>query len=185
MAYCSSCGSPLPDGNARFCTACGAEQTLPPPAAKRMRRGSSPTFVDAPPGLDKRSFFKLYSPGAKKCVGAGILGYICAGITAVVAITGIVSSFGITALLDAGITLTLSLLVHLLKSRVAATLLLVYALCSIVVVLVTSGMFSGWLVALAAIWGMNGSFAAAKEWQMYQLRSQNAAAVNTDTPTAL
>lgn len=185
MAYCSSCGSPLPDGNARFCTACGAKVASSPPANRRMRRESAPVFVEAPPGLDKRSFFKLYSPGAKKCVGAGVLGYICAGITAVVALSGIVPSIDVSALLDTGITLTLSLLVHLLKSRIAATLLLVYALGSIIIMLIASGVFSGWLVALAAMWGMNGTFAAAKEWQMYQLRSQNAAAANPDAPMAL
>ena len=127
----------------------------------------------------------LLAPAQKKCVGAGILGYICAGITAAIAVSGIVETIGITALLDAGITLTLSLLIHLLKSRVAATLLLVYAVVSIIIMLATTGQFSGWLIALAAIWGMNGAFAANKEWQMYQLRNRNADATNTGAPTAL
>jgi len=185
MAFCTNCGSPLPDGNARFCTACGAEQKAPAAAPGSVRRGNKPSPLDAPPGLDKRTFFKLYSPGAKTCVGAGILGYVCAGITAVVAITGVVSGFNITALLDAGVTLALSLLIHLLKSRVAAIVLLAYAVCSIIIVLASTGMFSGWLVAIAAVMGIAGSFAAAKEWKEYQLRTQNAEPWNTNAPTAL
>ncbi|MPM08758.1 hypothetical protein SDC9_55074 [bioreactor metagenome] len=188
MAFCSNCGAPMPEGQSRFCPACGAaqtQQTSTPAAQQKARRGSAPVFVEAPLGLTKSEFFKSYSPGAKKCVGAGVLGYICAGITAAIAVSGIVASIGITALLDAGITLVLSLLIHLLKSRVAATLLLVYALVSIIIMLVTTGQFSGWLIALAAIWGMNGSFAANKEWQMYELRSQNAGSMNTGAPTAL
>lgn len=185
MAYCTNCGSPLPDGNARFCTACGAEQKAPASSPGKARSSSKPSPLDAPPGLDKRTFFKLYSPGAKTCVGAGVLGYICAGITAIVAVTGIVSGFNITALLDAGITLALSLLIHLLKSRVASILLLVYAVSSIIIVLVSAGMFSGWLVAIAAVMGIAGSFAAAKEWKEYQLRTQGAAPWNSNAPTAL
>ena len=185
MAYCFRCGSPLPDENSRFCTACGAEQKPSQTSAKQAQRGSAPVFIEAPPGLDKRTFFKLYSPGAKKCFGAGVLGYVCAGITAVLALSSIVPEVGIYALLDAAITLVLSLLVHLLKSRVAATLLFAYAIVSMLIMLISNGMFSGWLVALAGVWGMIGSFAAAKEWQMYQLRSQNAAAVNMNGPTPL
>ena len=186
MAFCSNCGSSLPEEGMRFCPACGAAQTPPSAAAvKQTRRGSAPAFVQAPPGLTKSEFYKSYSPGAKKCVGAGILGYICAGITAAIAVSGIVGSIGIAALLDAGIALVLSLLIHLLKSRVAATLLLVYAVVSIIITLATTGQFSGWLIALAAIWGINGTFAANKEWQAYQLRGQNAASMNTGTPTAL
>ena len=188
MAFCSNCGAPIPEGQSRFCPSCGAAQAQPtssPVVNQKTRRGSAPVFVEAPLGLAKSEFYKSYSPGAKKCVGAGILGYICAGITAAIAVSGILPSIGITALLDAGITLVLSLLIHLLKSRVAATLLLVYAVASIIIMLATTGQFSGWLIALAAIWGMNGAFAANKEWQMYQLRSQNAGSMNTGAPTAL
>ncbi|HWP22525.1 MAG TPA: zinc ribbon domain-containing protein [Candidatus Cryosericum sp.] len=188
MAFCSNCGAPIPEGQSRFCPTCGAAQTQPaasPVVNQKTRGGSAPVFVQAPAGLNKSEFYKSYSPGAKKCVGAGILGYICAGITAGIAVSGIVETIGITALLDAGITLTLSLLIHLLKSRVAATLLLVYAVVSIIIMLATTGQFSGWLIALAAIWGMNGAFAANKEWQMYQLRNRNADAANTGAPTAL
>lgn len=188
MAFCSNCGAPIPEGQSRFCPTCGAAQTKPaasPVVNQKTQRGSAPVFVQAPAGLSKSEFYKSYSPGAKKCAGAGILGYICAGITAVAAVSGILPSIGIAALLDAGITLALSLLIHLLKSRVAAILLLTYSIVSIIIMLATTGQFSGWLIALAAIWGINGTFAANKEWQMYQLRSQNADVMNTGAPTAL
>ncbi len=188
MAFCSNCGAPIPEGQSRFCPACGAAQTQQastPTGNQKTRRGSGPVFVEAPLGLTKSEFFKSYSPGAKKCVGAGVLGYICAGITALAAVSGILPTIGIAALVDAGITLALSLLIHLLKSRVAAILLLVYAVVSIIIMLASTGQFSGWLIALAAIWGIMGSFAANKEWQMYELRSQNAGSMNTGAPTTL
>ena len=87
-------------------------------------------------------------------------------------VCGISEYFNILSLLDVIIVLTLSLLVHLLRSRIASILLLVYALISVITSLVNYGVFSGWLVLAAGISAVVGSFQCVKEWKTYQARTQ-------------
>lgn len=183
MEFCSNCGAPIPEGQSRLCPACGAAQPAPAPEPV-VRHSSARAIVEAPSGLTKREFFKSYSPGAKKCFGAAIIGYISAGATAIAA-TGAVPGFDNSAFLDANLVLILSLLIHLLKSRVASVILLLCAILSVIIGFITSRTFYGWIIAVEGILAIIGSFSAAQEWKMYQLHSQNAGIMNTDAPTAL
>ena len=186
MHYCINCGSKLPESNPKFCSNCGFNlssesgqtTTTPPPApvafdpAAQMKK-RSPDF--APAGLDKATFMKRYSLGRQKCLSAAILGYASAGITAVVALTNLLDYINIYSYIDVAILLVLSLLVHLLRSRVASIILLVYALCSVVIMVIDYGQLSGWWGLMAGVLAVIGSFQCVKEWKTYQARTQNAA----------
>ena len=186
MSHCPNCGVPLQPENQKFCPNCGAQLPAAQDAAGTPATPVAPAFdpgeqmkkgmaYSAPLGLDKKMFLKKYSLGRKECAAAAIMGYITAGITAVLALTGINEYFSILSLIDVVIVLTLSLLVHLLRSRIASILLLVYALISVITSLVNYGVFSGWLVLAAGISAVVGSFQCVKEWKTYQARTQTPA----------
>lgn len=184
MSHCPNCGVPLQPENQKFCPNCGTQLPAALDAAGTPAKPAAPSFdpgeqmkkgmaYSAPLGLDKKTFLKKYSQGRKECVAAAIMGYITAGITTVLAFAGISEYFNILSLLDVIIVLTLSLLVHLLRSRIASILLLVYALISVITSLVNYGVFSGWLVLAAGISAVVGSFQCVKEWKTYQARTQS------------
>ena len=186
MSHCPNCGVPLQPENQKFCPNCGAQLPAAQDAAGTPATPVAPAFdpgeqmkkgmaYSAPLGLDKKTFLKKYSLGRKECAAAAIMGYITAGITAVLALTGINEYFSILSLIDVVIVLTLSLLVHLLRSRIASILLLVYALASVITALVDTGVFSGWLILAAGISAVVGSFQCVKEWKTYQARTHTPA----------
>ena len=184
MRHCPNCGIPLQEENSKFCPNCGFQFSASPvpavapaqPASvsfdpgEQMKKGMS---YSAPLGLDRKTFLKKYSLGNKECTAAAILGYISAGITTIIALTGISDYFNIYSLVDVAIVLTLSLLIHLLRSRVASIILLVYAIASTMTMLVNTGTFGGWMGLLAGISAVVGSFQCVKEWKTYQARSQS------------
>lgn len=96
---------------------------------------------------------------------ASILCFFSAAITAVAAFMG---SLGI--LLDAAILLGLGLWLIITKSRVSAALLMAYAAFNVVFVLITQGKFNGWLLLLAGVSALAGTFKLAKDWKTYQER---------------
>ena len=185
MRNCPTCGIPLQQDYMKFCPNCGTDlsaatvQASAParPVAARfdpgeqMKKGMS---YSAPLGLDKKTFFKKYSVGNKECVAAAIIGYICAGTTAIFAVTGINENFNLFSLVDVAIFLALSLLIHLFRSRIASVALLVYALASMIMMIVNIGVFGGWLAVAAGASAVVGSFQCVKEWKAYQARSQQA-----------
>lgn len=184
MRYCSNCGVPLQSENQKFCPNCGSDlsavsnqvgnQTAPASAAfdpAAQIKKHSPDF--APLGLDRATFFKKYFAGRQNCVAAAILGYICAGTTIVLALTNWIDFINLYSLLDVIIILTLSLLIHLLRSRIASVLMLAYAAFNTISMLLNFGKFAGWLGIVAGILAVVGSFQCVKEWKAYQARSQS------------
>ncbi len=180
MDFCRNCGSQLPDGDTRFCPDCGAPIPEPAPAQPsgtaapnahtKRGRAAKPTPADAPAGLDKKTFFSVYSAGRRNCIAAAIIGYVSAGATALFACTGLLG-MNVFSLIDAAIALTLSLLIHMLRSRAAAILLLIYGAYNVIYSLVTTGSIGGWLIALAGVMAVIGAFACAKEWKAYLART--------------
>ena len=186
MSHCPNCGAPMQGENQKLCPNCGFQFATAAPVSAPVQPAASQSFdpgeqmkkgmsYSAPLGLDKKTFLKKYSLGRKECAAAAIMGYVTAGITTILAFTGYNSYFSIYSLLDVAIVLVLSLLIHLLRSRIASILLLVYALASMISMLVNSGVFGGWLVLAAGISAVVGSFQCVKEWKTYQARSQSPA----------
>jgi len=186
MHYCINCGSKLPESNPKFCSNCGFNlssesgqtTTTPPPApvafdpAAQMKK-RSPDF--APVGLDKATFMKRYSLGRQKCLAGAILGYISAGVTVVVALTNISPYYNIFSLIDVAVIMALSLLVHLLRSRIAAVIMLGYTILGVIILLINTGTVSGWVAVTGGVLAVIGSFQCVKEWKTYQARTQNTA----------
>lgn len=172
MRFCSNCGNPLPDDAKNFCPHCGFSLSAAMPTHQPEKRRKTP--VDAPGGLDKATFLKTYSSGRRLCIAAAIIGYVCTGMTILAVLTAVVSFINTYALLDAMILLTLSLLVHLLRSRIAACLLLVYALFNVVFMTIQAGTLSGWFGLVAGILAVVGAFRCSKEWKDYRARSYEA-----------
>ena len=184
MRHCPNCGIPLQEENPKFCPNCGFQFSASPTPAgvsaqpasasfdpgEQMKKGMS---YSAPLGLDRKTFLKKYSLGNKECTAAAIIGYITAGITAIIALTGINDYFNVYSLIDVAIVLTLCLLIHLLRSRVASIILLVYAIASMMTMVVNTGTFGGWMGLIAGISAVVGSFQCVKEWKTNQARSQS------------
>ncbi len=186
MSHCPNCGDPIQGENHKFCPNCGFQLAAAAPLSAPVQPAATPVFdpgeqmkkgmaYSAPLGLDKKTFLKKYSLGYKDCLAAAIIGYISAGITAAVALTNIVDFMNAYALIDVAILVTLSLLIHLVRSRVASIILLVYALYNVVLMVINTGKFAGWWGLLAGILAVVGSFQCVKEWTTYQARSQTPA----------
>ncbi|NLI54756.1 MAG: hypothetical protein GX417_10635 [Clostridiales bacterium] len=126
--------------------------------------------LDAPPGLSKRDFRKRYSQGARLCLAGAGFGYFSVVATLVMAFTGIMGG-SLLNLLDAGIVLTLTLLIHLVKSRIAAVVFLAFSLFNVAVYLISQGTFAGYLNVIGGILAVIGAFQCAKEWREYQVRT--------------
>lgn len=129
--------------------------------------GAAAYGYGAPGAVTKKQFLTL--PENRKIRteirSAGIICYICAGITLVLALI----SLQMTALLDVAILVGLGLGVHLAQSRACAILLTVYAGINMLITLVVLGRFGGWLVLLAGIFAIVYTFKFQKLWKAYQM----------------
>ena len=74
--------------------------------------------------------------------------YISAGVTLIVLVFAMKSY---SSLLDVGLLLGLGLGIHLRQNIPCAIILLVFSIINILVMLVTSGTFGGWLLLIAGI----------------------------------
>lgn len=177
MPYCSNCGKELPTDASGLCADCAQAANSAPLTAmeitKKMNRGRMmPT--DAPAGVSKREFQQKYSEGGRSCVAAAIIGYISAGATLLVALSGLLDG-SILMLIDVAIILVPTLLIHIIKSRIAAIVMLGYGLFNLVSYLISSGEFRGWILVVAGIAAVIGAFQCAKEWREYQARTASIA----------
>lgn len=186
MHYCINCGSKLPESNPNFCSNCGFNLssdtedvtaafesgtiTFDPASLMKKR---SPEF--APAGLNKATFFKRYSRGRQKCLTAAILCYISAGATTTAITSKFVEFINYMAYFDVIFIIALSLLIHILCSRIASVILLIYTLSNMLFIVITLGRFGGWWGVIAGVLAVIGSFQCVKEWKTYQARTQNAA----------
>lgn len=181
--FCHVCGKELAEGTS-FCTGCGtsltaqdaqqptvfpeaAQQPVPEPEYDKKGR-VIPNPLRAPAGLTKKEFFASYSKTKSNIVSAAVIGYIAAGATLLLCV---ITGFYPLILLDVGILLATSLLVQLIQSRVCAIVLLAYSAFNTIYYLATTGQFSGWLIIIAGIFAVIGTFAFHKEWKAYRTRT--------------
>lgn len=94
---------------------------------------------------------------------ASIFCFFSAAITAAAAFMT-----SLSILLDAAILLGLGLWLIITKSRVSAALLMAYAMFNVVYMLIAQGKFNGWLILLAGVSALAGTFKLAKDWKAYQ-----------------
>ena len=131
-SICAKCGAQIVAGG-RFCPVCAHQVGMP------VEPGAS---VQLPEGITKKEYFKHYAGESfyRDIKIASIIAYICAGISAVVAL--LVNPWG---LIDAVILLALALGVHIGKSKGCAIAMLAYSIFSVLLGLIVNGTLGGWL----------------------------------------
>ena len=127
---------------------------------------AEPAFEAEPKVQTLKEFASLKeNKTAKSYITAGaILSYVTAAVSAVAAVAG----GNLFILVDVALVLGLGLGVHLGRSRVCAVLLGVYGLYNTIFTLITQHTFGGWLLLLAAVFAIMGTFKLQKDWKAYQ-----------------
>lgn len=135
--FCAQCGTALVPGG-RFCPKCAHEVGVP--VEKTMTR--------LPEGTTKKEYFKKHAGESfqKNVKTAAIIGYVCAGINAVISV--LLMPLG---LIDSLLFLGLALGMHLGKSKGCAIGMLIYSIFTVMVGLVMNGTFGGWLWVVAGV----------------------------------
>lgn len=170
---CNMCGAQLAD-DAKFCTQCGtvlsnAQQPYGQQAQNTQAYGQQ--FYQAQPvqmaRMSKNEFYK--HPANKKhhgnIMGCSIFLYICCGLTFLV---NVVLSGNIFGIVDVLILLGLALGIQIGKSRVAAVVLCVYSVFNLIFMLIATGRPGGYLIVIAAVYAIIGTFQFSKAWAEYQ-----------------
>lgn len=114
--------------------------------------GAFPVFPDdrpvLPAGITKKEYIKNYAGDhfRRQLRNTAIVGYICAGLNLIVALT-----LNAYALIDVAIILGLTLGMHLGKSKGCAVCMLIYGIYAVVSSLIFNGSFGGWLLLVLGI----------------------------------
>ena len=128
--------------------------------------GAFPAFPDEKPvlpaGITKREYIKEYAGDhfRRQLRNTAIVGYICAGLNLIVAL-----AMNVYALIDVAIILGLTLGMHLGKSKGCAVGILIYSIYSVVVNLINTGTFGGWLLLVLGIMAVQVFAAAEKRFK--------------------
>lgn len=130
--------------------------------------------------ISKREFYTRYANKRDKrnIWGAAILAYICAALSLLLGVVLQNYSVMLDVLLIVGLTLGM----QLAKNRVCAVLLLVYSCINTIIVTIGSGQVSGWLLIVAGIFAVIGTFNLHKDYQNFL---QNSSAYGTNTNQVL
>ena len=117
--------------------------------------------------MTKREFLKTKE---MKKVRANITACAALGYALAIGsvVLNVVKSQNYNVILDAVIIITLSLLIHLLQSRVAAILLGVYSLVNVAVLYYMTGKPGGIIVIAIAIYAIIYTFKFQKAWKDYK-----------------
>lgn len=158
---CPTCGAEIQPGQ-QFCPSCGAKQL----ADQAWGNPNAPSVALGNRNISKSEFCRNYAPDKmrKNIKVSAILCYVSAVVTAVLAVL-----FNPLMFLDVIIVLVLGLLIHLKQSRVCAVLLLAYGIFSCVVVLLSTGQITGWLIILAGVFAVIYTFRLEKAYQQFRM----------------
>lgn len=115
--------------------------------------------------ITKREFSVKYASrrDRRNVRAAAIVTYICAALNLLICF--ILKDYFM--LLDVVLVVGLGLGVHLAKSRACAVVLLVYACISGIMASISTGQLSGWLLILAGVWAVIGTFNLHKDYQAF------------------
>lgn len=195
---CSRCGKPLMSGS-QFCTSCGAPIQAAAPVTQPVNNyqpvnnGFPPINgqpVKPPPGLSKKEFMNDYSPEFNKNIRtSAIIGYVCAGISALLFIPGVVMGIGtglittidiILSVLQIAMVVGFSLGLHLGKSKGCAIAFLVSNIVYTIVGIIVSGSGTGVLVFAASISAVIAFSKLDKQYKQYQFETSAPQPVNNN-----
>ena len=128
--------------------------------------GGMNTYQYAPAPISKKEFYKKYADKGSKgnIQGAAILLYFSFALNFFVNFI----SYGNTAILiDCIIILTTALCIHILYSRIAAIIALVYSIVNVIMYLSILGKPGGWLILVAGICAVIGTFKLESEYKQH------------------
>ena len=136
---------PVAVERAEFCAVCGTAVGFDGICPKCALAEKA---AQLPQNITLQEYFKNYAGDvfAKGVKTAAILGYVCAGLNAVISV--LIAPIG---LLESVIFLGLTLGMHLGRNKLCAIGMLVYAALSVLLSIVINGAFGGWLWLVAGI----------------------------------
>lgn len=119
--------------------------------------------------LSKREFYKKYATKKDKSniKSAAIFAYICAGVSLGL---GLLQQ-NYSVIIDVALIAGLGLGIHLLRSRVCASLLLLYGFANSIFGLLSTGRIQGWWLILAGFMAVQATFHFHKAYRL--LRTQD------------
>ena len=109
---------------------------------------SQPESVGVPAGITKKEYFEKYAGESfyRDLKISAITAYVCAGLNAIISI--LLWPIG---LLDSVVVFVLALCMHMLKSKGCAIAILAYGAFAMLLGLVLTGSFGGWLCLAAGV----------------------------------
>lgn len=187
---CKSCGMQIPD-NSITCPNCGAQvaqdnqnqqyynQSNQYSNPYNEQPGNNPYSEVNEYGKElkkqRKEFFRSYicDTPRRLVIAAAVLYFVSAAITFITALL-----LNPLTILDAILLVTLGVLVLVLKSRVVASLGLAYSLINTIFQFIMLRVFGGWLIIIASILAVIGTFMLHSNWAKYQkaVKEQNSVA---------
>lgn len=116
--------------------------------------------------LSKREFYKKYATKKDKSniKSAAIFAYICAGVSLGL---GLLQQ-NYSVIIDVALIAGLGLGIHLLRSRVCASLLLLYGFANSIFGLLSTGRIQGWWLILAGFMAVQATFHFHKAYRLFR-----------------
>lgn len=159
--FCTNCGTKL-NKSMSFCTMCGKK--IKNQETENNYSDETKAFAEREYYMSKKDFIKNKAPASFKTtlkVSAIVL-YVCLGLSAVV---GLIQNP--LALVDVGIMLGLTLGMHLGKNKACAIALLAVTIFEVVVTLIVTHTFGGWLPVVFAIMAVSAFSKVDKQYKSY------------------
>ena len=118
--------------------------------------------------LSKREFYKKYATKKDKSniKSAAIFAYICAGVSLGL---GLLQQ-NYSVIIDVALIAGLGLGIHLLRSRVCASLLLLYGFANSIFGLLSTGRIQGWWLILAGFMAVQATFHFHKAYRLFRIQ---------------
>lgn len=101
----------------------------------------------------------------KNILSCAICGYIVAGLSLIINIVMFQNYLGI---IDTIFLVAMSLLIHLLQSRVASILIAAYSIFNMIYMLVSQGRLAGWWIVIIGVYSVIYTFKFQKAWKEYR-----------------
>lgn len=186
MKYCPQCHKPC-DDNMAFCDNCGASlNAAPAPQQPSYQNppqngyaapggyapygtpiGSYTSYAAMPRATTMKEFLKL--PESKSVKSPlTVVAILCFVFGAFNLLIGFALDSFPASLIDVAILVGCGLGILLANSRIAACILLAYALFGTILNLVRNGQLTGWLIIILGVMAVLYTFKANTLWQQYQ-----------------
>lgn len=121
--------------------------------------------------MTKREFYKSEEmrPVRKQINSSAICAYVCAGISL---IAGLLIGNPLI-IIDVILVVVCGLLVHLIQSRAAAIVLLVYSGINVIIGIIVNGRLQGWWLCLIGVYAVIYTFKFQKAWKEHKTLPQD------------